>query len=48
MIEIITKTQSEFQLTGTAAESASQIGSSGSERKISIRRCTVESTHPPK
>jgi len=36
------------QLTGTAAESASHIGSSGSERVTSIARETAASTQPPK
>ena len=35
------KTRIGLKFGGSAAESASQSGSSGSERRISIRRCTA-------
>ncbi len=41
-------TQSGLQLGGSAADRASQSGSSGNERTTSISRCTAASTRPPK
>ena len=46
MMEIMKNTVTGPQEIGTAADSASQIGSSGRLRKISISRCTVASIQP--
>ena len=42
------KTATGPQFEGTAAERASQRGSSGKERRISITRFTIQSVLPPK
>lgn len=42
------KTDTGPQFDGTAADSASHSGSSGSERRISITRLITQSILPPK
>ena len=48
MIEMMKNTATGPQFDGTAAESASQSGSSGRERRIFDHRLMIQSVRPPK
>jgi len=48
MIEMMKNTATGPHVEGTAADRASQSGSSGRERRTSIARLMVQSMRPPK